>query len=459
MNKILKSTVFRLTLRSSLVFLLIIVCMGWLLGMSFLWELDDNTLLEQEERVQWLTEIYQEDGLHGIREEFGDPDETIWDEDHAFFMLTEEGFAVLLLSADNESLFGFPALRGMSADWTSLSFFDDEEHLEVRVLQQRFSDGVSMSVGQARSDEYFFVSETMQTGFFWLCVIVLPLAIVIGLILSRKVYRRLNELVLVAEEIGHGSLDQRAPLQGKNDEFDRLASTMNAMLDRIQSLHLNLETASAGMAHDLKTPLSRLSNRMQLLQQDKDDPAALGQHLQVAQAQLHQITNTLHNLLRLSEIESGQRRERFIELDVSAVIGDVLDSYEPVFTDAGRTLQVSLVPGIRMRGDADLLVQMLTNLLENSIEHGRPGGRTWVRLQGARDGCVLQVGDDGPGVPDAEQSRIFERFFRGDISRGAPGNGLGLSIVKAVCELHGGSVALLEQHTGAVFDCHFPAAA
>lgn len=459
MNKVLKSTVFRLTLRASLVFLLMILGLGGLLGVSFLWELDDNNLVEQEETLEWLTELYREDGMTAMLEEFGDLEEPVWDEDHAFFMLAEEGIAVLALNAEGEPLFGFPPLRELNAEWQPLSFFEEEESLEVRVLEQRLEDGVSLYLGYPRVGEYLLVSETMTEGFFWLCLIVLPLALVIGFILSRNVYRRLNELVLVAEDIGHGSLDQRAGLNGNDDEFDRLASTMNAMLDRIQSLHVNLETASAGMAHDLKTPLSRLSNRMQLLEQDKDDPVAWEQHLKVAQAQLHQITNTLHNLLRLSEIESGQRRERFVELDVGAVIGDVLDSYEPVFTDAGRSLEISLVPDIRMRGDADLLVQMLTNLLENSIEHGRPGGRTWVRLQGARDGCVLQVGDDGPGIPDAEKSRIFERFFRGDISRGAPGNGLGLSIVKAVCELHGGSVALLGQHTGAVFDCHFPISA
>ncbi|MEM9254162.1 MAG: HAMP domain-containing sensor histidine kinase [Pseudomonadota bacterium] len=456
MNSLLGSTVFKLTLVYSLVFVAAVVVFGWLLGAAYLSGIDEAALEEQKQDLEWLAEVYAEGGPRELAEELGGLDEPLWDEDHAFFMLIEEGFAVLLLGSDYDPLLGYTGIQAGRGAWQTVSFFEGEESIEIRTLQKSLENDRSLYFAKTRNHEYFIVRETMEAGFFWLWVIVLPLALVTGFALSRFVFGRLDGLARAVDDVGHGSLDKRAPVRGNGDEFDRLAHTMNDMLDRIEALHRNLETASVGMAHDLKTPLSRLANRIHLMEQDLEDPEVLRAHLAAAHAQLNTVIQTFHGLLRLSEIESGQRRQSFVELDLSELARDVVESYEPVFADAQRALQVSLLPSIRLRGDSDLLVQMITNLLENSIEHGSPGGSTWIRLQTHPDGCVLQIGDDGPGVSADEEDRIFERFYRGDSSRTAPGNGLGLSIVKAVCELHGGTIVLLGQQSGAVFDCYLP---
>ncbi|MEM8767584.1 MAG: HAMP domain-containing sensor histidine kinase [Pseudomonadota bacterium] len=411
---------------------------------------------ELDAAIAELLEVRELEGEDALIEFLGLEDDDAMDFDEALFRL-EEGYLVTLLTDETgERVMGFEGLERLREGWQAVPF-EEGDDIEVMLVVTSLDDGATLNFARARSDEYFHWMESRDAAFFWLWVVGVPLSLLLAVVVSRSAVRRLDKLSGALRGIGVSNLRQRAPVSARQDEFDRLAQATNAMLDRIEALHAKLETASIGMAHDLKTPVSRISNRLQLMRQDIDDRRALAQHLDAAQAQIESVAQTFQSLLRLGEIESGVRRAQFQHVDMSALVQDVCESFEPVFSDRARRLDVSIVAGVNLQGDADLLTHMLSNLLENSIEYGTPGGNTWVRLQASPRGCLLQVGDDGPGIPAEDQPFVFDRFYRGDGSRSAPGNGLGLSIAKAVCELHDGRLLLLPDQQGAVFDCDFPA--
>ncbi|MEM1434500.1 MAG: ATP-binding protein [Pseudomonadota bacterium] len=409
---------------------------------------------ELDAAVAELLEVREIEGEDALREFLGLDDDVI-DFDEALFRLGEGYLVALLTDAAGEPVLGVEGLERLREGWQEVPF-EEGEVLDVMLDLNRLDEGETLRFARARSDDYFHWIESRDAAFFWLWVVGVPLSLLLAVVVSRGAVSRLDRLSAALRNIGVSNLRQRAPVSPRQDEFDRLAEATNAMLDRIEALHAKLETASIGMAHDLKTPVSRISNRLQLMRQDIDDRLALTQHLDAAETQIESVAQTFQSLLRLGEIESGVRRAQFQRVDMSALVEDVCESFEPVFSDRARRLDVSIVSGVSVHGDADLLTHMLSNLLENSIEYGTPGGNSWVRLQASVRGCLLQVGDDGPGIPAEDQAFVFDRFYRGDGSRSAPGNGLGLSIAKAVCELHDGRLQLLPDQPGAVFDGDFP---
>lgn len=414
---------------------------------------------ELHERLDEFTALHDGEGLAVLKDEMEMAGVGLWDEGHALFMLMEEGFSLLISDAAGRPVFGDALLAQAPTGWSRLALEDGEESVEVYVVAAELSDGVTLRMARPRADAVIDAVETFRRGAVWVALTALCLSALTGAVVQRYVRRRLDALASAVGGIGRGTMSVRAPLGGRGDEFDTVSEQVNNMLDRLEALTRNLETASVGMAHDLKTPVSRIANRLQLIRQDLGDAAALEQHLDKVDAQLKTVMQTFQGLLRLGDIESGKRRERFSRVDLSALCRDVAESFEPVFADAGRRLEVAVVPGLQLSGDPDLLVHMLSNLLENSIEYGRAGGLTWLRVQAHPEGHLVQVGDDGPGIADADGDRVFERFYRGDASRSTPGNGLGLSIVRAVCELHGGRALRIARQPGAVFDCYLPSAA
>ncbi|MEM9284613.1 MAG: HAMP domain-containing sensor histidine kinase, partial [Pseudomonadota bacterium] len=243
---------------------------------------------------------------------------------------------------------------------------------------------------------------------------------------------------------------------GRDDEFDGFSREINGMLDRLGTLTRNVRAVSVGVAHDLKTPVSNLGGRLQLIERDIEEPEAIRTHLEKADAHIGTLLRTLDAILRLGEIEAGRRRAAFETLDISALTEDLAESFEPVLADADKHLSSKVTPHLWVEGDPDLLTQMITNLLENVAEHARDGASAWISLKRHDTHALIVVGDDGPGIPDTYREQIFDRFFRVETSRTAPGNGLGLSLVRAIAELHGGGVSLRPDQAGAVFEVEIP---
>lgn len=282
----------------------------------------------------------------------------------------------------------------------------------------------------------------------------LLLAVIGALLTSGAFLRRLEGFNRTADRIIDGALDERVPLRGTGDEFDRLASNVNGMLDRIQALVESMRQVSNDIAHDLRTPLARLRQGLDAVRRSEGDKERYQQAIDLALAECDQILTTFGALLRIAQIEARTRRAGFTEVDLSSIFETIAETYAPVAEDHGRVLIAEIAPGIRSRGDPDLLTQMLANLVENAIRHTKIGSTIRVALE--EDGKPIgTVTDDGPGIPEGARKRVFDRFFRLESSRATPGSGLGLSLVAAVTQLHEVEIELEDARPGLRVELRF----
>jgi signal transduction histidine kinase len=260
-----------------------------------------------------------------------------------------------------------------------------------------------------------------------------------ALVLGSYLQRRLDSISSSAEAIIRGDIRQRMPVGSRGDEFDRLAVTLNRMLDRIELLLDNLRQVSSDIAHDLRTPLARLRNK---LERAADGGTADESLISDALRQLDEALALFAAILRIAEVESGETKRYFVAVDLSALANEVAESFAPEFETQDRTFLWSIEPDLSVEGDRDLLAQAMINLVENAQRH-TPSG-TIVRMTASSAGrkILLQVVDNGPGVPKADLERITKRFARLEGSRNTAGHGLGLSLVSAVARLHGGRLIL-----------------
>ncbi|NTE85820.1 sensor histidine kinase [Agrobacterium rubi] len=269
-------------------------------------------------------------------------------------------------------------------------------------------------------------------------------AVLIWFAIGRNALKRLNRMSDATKKIMAGDLSQRLPQGRSGDEFDRLSGSLNAMLGRIEKLNEGLRQVSDNIAHDLKTPLTRLRNKATEALEDRDD-AKRRAALEGIIAESDQLIRTFNALLMISRVEAGSIAAEMSDVDVSAIAEDSAELYEPVADEEGLTLTADIAPGLIVQGNRELIGQALTNIIDNAIKYagGHEGKKALaVRLARQDEGIVLSVADNGPGVPAAKRDEVIKRFVRLDESRSKPGTGLGLSLVEAVMELHGGSLQL-----------------
>ncbi|TMV76315.1 HAMP domain-containing histidine kinase [Thioclava sp. BHET1] len=316
-------------------------------------------------------------------------------------------------------------------------------------------DRITVGVG---FDEVSTLRETLVSTMLWSSLVALVLALSGAVAIAARLRRRLGQIEATMTQVAEGDLAARLPLSRADDDIDHVSAQMNAALERLSALVDGMRQVSTDIAHDLRTPL----NRLQLQLHTAAKAAAIQQPVQPlleeALAESDAIAATFTALLRIAQIESGLRRERFAPLDLSALVSFIHDTYADVAEDAGQHLLLDLVsrgPGII--GDRDLMVQALVNLVENAIRHCPPGATITICLR-AQDGMtILAVRDDGPGIPAEERPKVLRRLYRLERSRTTPGSGLGLSLVAAVAELHGASLILGDEDPGLRVEIRFPA--
>lgn len=269
----------------------------------------------------------------------------------------------------------------------------------------------------------------------------LSLTLIPGLIgwrlLRRRPLRRVERLQRSTERIVSGNLRERLPLSLRRDELDMLASAVNGMLEHIEQLMHEVKSVCDGIAHDLRTPLTRLRARLYQLQQWplEAEPA---QSLSLALEESEAIMLRFQGLLRISELEDTRRRLAFADFEPAALLRQAHEFYEPMAQDKCQSLTLELPPGLPLlRGDQALMFEALVNLLDNAIKFSPPGGHIELRASLAADTLCIAVTDDGSGIPVAEREHVLRRLYRGDASRQQPGHGLGLSLVSAIVRLHG----------------------
>ncbi|MDQ0473683.1 sensor histidine kinase [Labrys wisconsinensis] len=283
------------------------------------------------------------------------------------------------------------------------------------------------------------------------------LAILGGILLSAGFVRRIDAVNRTARDFMAGQFDARVPVAGRKDEIGQLAANLNAMFDRLQQAMESLKQLSGDVAHDLRTPLSRLRQTLEVARATATSTAEFRAAIEAAIAEAEAILDTFSALLRIAQIESGSRRRGFAPVDLSALTRLVAETYGVVAEDAGHALTASIEDGVRVQGDRELLLQLCSNVVENAIRHTPAGSVIALRLAHEGRDAVLVFADTGPGIPEQDYGRIFRRFYRLEASRTTPGNGLGLAIVAAIAELHGAAITLSDNGPGLALSIRFPA--
>ncbi len=321
-------------------------------------------------------------------------------------------------------------------------------HARARVF--RLSGGLRLLVGRDmhQLDE---ADHRVLSALGWGALITALLGVLGGSVLSRAFLRRIGAINQTAREIMQGQLNRRIPTKGNDDDLDLLACNLNAMLDRIQELMEDIRQVSDNIAHDLRTPLSRLRGRLETLRQTRTWTA---DECGLVEGSLNDADNllaTFNALLRIARIETGERKSGFSKVDLSAICVDIVELYQPAAEHVGLALEAKIGHGLFISGDRDLIFQALSNVLDNAIKYARPGGCIDLSLSMAGDkGIAVSVADSGPGIPAKDREAVLKRFYRLEKHRSTPGNGLGLSLVAAVAQLHSSTLTLGDNHPGLV---------
>ena len=300
-------------------------------------------------------------------------------------------------------------------------------------------------------DNAFF--KPLQTRFWYgltvAVAVVLIAGLLVGVITRRALLARINRIRQTIPAIIHGNLKHRLPTQLNDEELNTLSQTINGMLDQIEQLVLGVRNVSNSIAHDLRTPLAELRSRLEELSLLRPSNEETYAEIDGAVADVDRVIRIFDALLRLAEIDAGMRRSGFVSLDVSDLAANAVEFYEPAAELRDIDLHFRSDGPLTISGDPILLAQALSNLIDNALKYAPDHGRIEVAVQRVSERAAeVSVSDNGPGIEASERSKVIERFYRGDASRGTPGVGLGLSVVEAVAKLHGTSLALRDESPG-----------
>ncbi len=318
----------------------------------------------------------------------------------------------------------------------------------------RLDNGTLLIVG-AGLDQSKDLRELMIRSLVSSLAVILPLALGSGLFLSRAALARVSTIHRASRRIMAGDLSRRLPIHGSNDEFDQLSESINAMLERIEELMGSVKQVTTDIAHDLRTPLGRLRQRLEGARLANPTTESCLDVIDTAKTETDQILRTFDALLQIGQISALDLRKRFNDVDLSDLTAQLAESYQPVAAEKGQNFTAQIGPGLRVQGNRELLAQMLVNLIENAINHC-PVGASITLWAGRHEGNVeLIIGDTGPGIPTEHRTKIFQPFYRLERSRKTPGSGLGLALVRSIAAIHGIHIALGDNAPGLIIGLTF----
>ncbi|MDB5448386.1 MAG: sensor histidine kinase [Phenylobacterium sp.] len=444
--KLLRSTSLRLAALYTVVFALAVLVLGAVTVAATRTALKRELDARIQSEAMALTKEYQIEGLEGVVQAVRERDRTPGALDYG--VETSAGKPIAGRLAGAVSRAGWSTLRVTEAD-------GDAD--QVRVLTLSVGGGYRLLVGE--NIERISVLDGVVVRAFGLAFLgVIVLGAGSGFALSRDVHRRFGEMSAAAQAIIEGDLARRIPVRGSGDDLDALATTFNRMLDRISALMDSLRQVSNDIAHDLRTPLTRLRQRLEaslLTGRGEERETAI----EAALGDLDAILDTFAALLRIAQIEGGARRAAFRQVDLGSISAAVVEAFAPSAEEERRSLGLAVKQPATVEGDPELLTQMLVNLVENGLRHTPPGSSVRVSVGRGPEGAFLSVRDDGPGVPVEAREHLFDRFVRLERSRSTPGSGLGLALVAAVARLHDASVELIDASPGLEVKVSFAAPA
>ena len=319
------------------------------------------------------------------------------------------------------------------------------------VRSVELGSGMRLVVGRDVVERRGYSAIILQSFFVGVAGIIL-FSVIAGGVTARRVLKRIDTIRDTSTKIMSGNLAERVPITKRNDEFDGLALNLNAMLDRIEQLLQGLKEVTDNVAHDLKTPLTRLRNQAEAALRDGATDEIRQDALENVIGESDRLIRTFNALLMIARAEAGAPSGALAETDISAIIADMAELYAPVAEDEGIEVVTDVEPGVMLRANRELIGQATVNLLENAMKYAKPedgsAGKITVSLQSVGGMVQLIVADNGPGIPEAERKRVLERFVRLEKSRSEAGSGLGLALVNAVARLYGGSFRIEDNQPG-----------
>ena len=440
-SRILRSASFRMTLAYAALF---VVSAGALFATVYFtataaMQSDMQAVLRSE--AYQLGEIHRRSGLLGVAQEIT----------KRINFRTRGPIYYLLQGPSQQVMVG--NLPGMPPVNGAIDFAreDDAAPTSERARLMGFGitlpDGSFILVAQDTS-RLLDMQRAIESAFAWAGGLTLLLAIAGGVLLSGNFLRRIDTIGRTSRAIMEGDLTARIPARGTNDEIDQLVASLNAMLDRIQQLLEGVRQVSSDIAHDLRTPLSRLRQRLEDAREHATTTGDYAAATEAAIGEADEMLEIFSALLRIAQIEAGAQRSAFAAVDVSELARSVGEAYLPAAEDSQHRLVLEIQDSVTLNGDRQLLAQMLSNLVENALHHTPAGTTVTVAVRKPANGLEIEVADTGPGIPQAERDKVFERFYRLDRSRGTAGSGLGLALVKAIAGLHGLAIRLEERKPG-----------
>ena len=367
-------------------------------------------------------------------------------------------------------------LAGNLSSWPSITadpgnFVEfDYERMVNNVPETRRARGRLIPLTTLTGNFYLLVAEDVHdrditqrmftTTLPWTVALILVFGLLGGGLMSRNMLRRLDSINRTSGEIMAGNLTRRVPMSGAHDEFDVLAENLNLMLDRIERLMKGMREVTDSVAHDLRTPLNRLRQRLEQSQARMQAAGSDSSEIERAIADADQLIGTFNALLLIAETDAGTMRGSMSPLDLSSVAADVSELYEPLAEERGVSLTLLKPSGAAgdtvIEGNRSLISQALANLVDNAIKYTPPGGRITIRPALNFQSVDISVADSGPGIPPEERPRVVERFVRLEASRHSPGTGLGLALVQAVAHFHHAELLLEDNAPGLRATLRFP---
>lgn len=397
-----------------------------------------------EAEIVGLAEQYRERGLNGLVETIRDRVERDPDSSSVYL------FASPSYTPLAGNLNAWPEGPVAQDGWLNFEFGDtraDGVIYQARARPFVLDGGLHLLVGRD-TRELKATQQLIVRALLWGLAMMLALALVGGITMSRSIVGRIEQINQTSREIMAGDLSRRVPTTGTADDFDQLAGNLNAMLDEIERLMAGIRHVSDNVAHDLRTPLTHLRNRLESLHLELEDKSLCQQELELSIADTDKLLSTFGALLRIARIESGGIPARFASVDAATLLHDARELYEAVAEQKGLGIELQISSSEPIWGDRDLLFQAIANLLDNAIKNTPPGGMVSLGFRQQHDRLELSVSDTGPGIPASQKDKVVQRFFRLERSRTTPGSGLGLSLVAAIARHHQADLLLQDNMPG-----------
>jgi signal transduction histidine kinase len=437
-----RTTAFRLTLLSAALFAL-----SSFLILAFVYAASAGAALSRTDAViadelNAVERRYADAGINGVNRYI--LQRTAGGSDFLYLLINPNG---RLLSGN---LNGIPAAEADPDGWLDFTYgrapvsdeADDQTSRRARARLVEIGDGYSVFIGVDFENEDRLIGRLLR-AILAASALVIALGIFSGVVVSRRFSRRLDAINTVSRAVKGGDITKRAPRNGSGDELDELSANFNAMLDRLEELMHRMRNVGDSIAHDLRSPLTRMRNRMEDALRADGNQQSRQAALEQAMADSDELLSVFNAILSISRIEAGERRDSFQHFDPAPLVADIGELYEPVCEDSGHSFGLQVEDGLKVRGDPSLVSQALANMLDNAVKYTPESGAIQLRLRRHSDGrAEISVTDTGPGIAEADRQRATQRFVRLEKSRNQPGSGLGLSLVKAIADIHHADLVL-----------------